>query len=272
MAIILFFYLGIISLTTEDSTWTKSLTGRFNYNQVAFENWVKGGEDAYAWQFIIEYKFIKEAETYNWNTNGKFSYGQTELSESGIRKTNDEIIFESVYTHKIGFAINPYASFGLKTQFDKAYDYKSTPVSVVSDFADPLYTNQTIGLGYHYNEIFKSRLGFSFNQTSTNKYSQYSDDLSTTVIEDFKNEIGARLNIDYSDFLSEKIKWNSKLEVFSTLKEIKKTDLFWNNTLHSDLSDIITVSFDFSFIYDFDLSSSRQLKRVLSLGISYNLL
>ena len=80
--------------------WKKNIVGSLNLTQVSFSNWTQGGEDAFAWQVILDNKFVNDQEKFNWATSGKFAFGKTKLGDSGFRKSIDEIKLESVLIYK----------------------------------------------------------------------------------------------------------------------------------------------------------------------------
>lgn len=253
--------------------WKNSINANLNFTNSGYTNWTKGGENSTSWQGVIEYGFIENQELYNWNTNGRFAFGETKVGEkSEFRKTSDEIKFESVYTRKLGTHINPYAAVSVITQFTTTYNYDTDPAVKISTFFDPGYITQSFGVGYADEEIFKVRTGLSFKQTITNTYRSFSDDPKTTKIEDFKFETGLEIASSYNNNVSEKIVYEGKLHIFSALDAIKRVDVRFDNVFRSKISDFLTVSYSYTLLYDFDLSSQRQLKDVLAVGITYNLL
>lgn len=254
--------------------WANTMTANLNYTQSGYTNWAKGGENSLSWQSNLQYQFVKNEKEYNWNTNGKFSFGETKVgSKSDFRKTSDEIKFESVYTYKLGTHINPYGAITASTQFTTSYDYNVEPAVKISTFMDPGYFTQSFGVGYAQEEVFKIRTGLSFKETVTSKYrTRYTDDPKTTEKEDFKFETGLEIAGSYNTNISEKIVYKSKLEIFSALDAIKNVDVYFDNVFSSKISEILTVSFTYTILYDVDLSKSIQTKQVLAVGIGYALL
>lgn len=254
--------------------WTNSVVANLNYTQTGYENWTKGGEKSLSWQSILQYKFIEDQENYNWNTNGKFTFGETKLGSNGeFRKTSDEIKFETVYTYKLGSHVNPYAAFTALTQFSTSFDYSTPKPTKISTFLDPGYFTQSFGIGYADGELFKLRSGLSFKETITSKYRVYSDDPTTpNKLEDSRFETGLEIAASSNFEIMENVNYSSKLEIFSALDAIKRVDVYFDNVFSAKINDILSVSFTYTILYDFDLSSKRQSKDVLAAGISYSIL
>jgi len=251
--------------------WKNEMVGNLNFTQNKFDNWAQGGEDSWSWQLDINVKFENDQEKYNWSNTGKFSFGQTQIGDADFRKAEDEIKLESVYTYKMGDYINPYASVTGKTQISKGYQYTDTSKFAISNFLDPGYFTQSVGLSYKPNEIIKTRLGAALKETVADKYG-FADDPETTEIEKTRTEIGAESVTDLEYKISENILFKSKLEMFSTLDAINEVDVNWDNILSAKVSEYINVSFNLNLFYDRHISKSRQLKQTLAVGLSYSLL
>jgi hypothetical protein len=253
--------------------WQKEMVGGINLTQTSFDNWAQGGENSFAWQLNLNFKFINDQEKSNWANSGKFTYGSTKSGEQGIRKSVDEIKLESVLTYKLGICVNPYVGVTGETQFAPGYDYRTTPKTKISDFMDPAYFRESVGVGYQPNKIVKTRLGAALKQTvtrSTNYPINYADNPKTAEIEKFKNEIGVESVTDVAWKISENTLFTSQLELFSALKAFNATDVNWDNVLTTKISKYFNVNFNFKLFYDRDISKRRQLKQAIAFGFAYS--
>jgi len=133
--------------------------GNLNFTQNTFDNWQQGGENAWAWQLNINGKFVKVQEKYEWANTLKIAYGKTKVGDAGSKKSTDEIRFESVYTYKMGIYVNPLISASGVTQFTTGYEYTDQGAVKISEFLDPGYFTQTLGIGYAPVPHIKTRLG-----------------------------------------------------------------------------------------------------------------
>ncbi|MCB0281919.1 MAG: DUF3078 domain-containing protein [Calditrichae bacterium] len=252
--------------------WKKQVVGDLNFTQNAFTDWQQGGEDSWSWALNLNAKFENDQPDYNWANSGKFAYGESKVGDQGSRKAADEIKLESVYTMKFGPTINPYAAAGFMTQFSKGYKYTDAGKVAVSNLLDPGYITESIGAEYKPNETIKTRAGLAAKQTITSDFPGYADDPETAKVEDFKNEIGAESVTDLNLKVSERILYESKLEIFSNLKATDEIDVNWDNTFSAKVSELIKVSFNFRVLYDKDIFYKRQLKQTLAVGLSYSFL
>ncbi len=253
--------------------WKKQVVGDLNFTQNAFDNWTQGGENSWTWALLINATLELDEAHFNWSNSGKFEYGKTKVGDASARKAADEIKLESVYTYKLTQLINPYAAIRAETQFDDGFNYDVTPKVKTSTAFDPLYITESFGAGYKPSDIFKTRLGVAFKQTISDKKFGYANDPDTKdTIEDLRSEVGAESVSELNMPLSERILYNSKLELFSDISAIKNVDVNWDNTFSAKVSELIKVSFNFRLYYDSDISIKRQIKQTLAVGLSYTFL
>lgn len=263
----------INSMVAQDqpaTAWEKSVLGGINLTQTGFDNWAAGGENAYAWQLNLNYKFVKDAEKTNWSNTGKFLYGATKTGDAEMRKSADEIKLESVLTYKLGSKINPFVAVTGETQFAAGMDYSSDSSFQISAFLDPGYFRESFGAGYLVNENLATRLGLSFKQTVTTDYpTPYADDPSTAEVETSKSEFGAESVTDLTYNLSETAVLVSKLELFSAFSAFDEIDANWDNTVTVKVSDYINMNINLKLVYDKDISVKRQIKQSMAVGFNY---
>ena len=248
----------------------KSIVGGVNMTQTGFDNWAAGGENAFAWQLNLNYKFVQDLEKTNWSTAGKFVYGATKIGDADMRKSIDEIKMESVLTYKWGSTVNPFIAVTGETQFAEGYDYSVEPLLPISAFMDPGYFRESFGAGMEVSEGLSTRLGVSFKQTVTTDYpSPYADDVETEEVETLKSEFGAESVTDLTIDISETSSFESKLELFSSFGGFDEIDANWDNTLTVKISEYINMNVNVKLVYDKDISSKRQIKQGMALGLNY---
>ncbi|MCB0277914.1 MAG: DUF3078 domain-containing protein [Calditrichaeota bacterium] len=255
--------------------WKHNVYSKLGIINTSFDNWQRGGDNALAWRIETYAQFNETQKSYKWQNSGKFVYGKTKLGSQEIRNTSDEIKISSVYTQILGengSILNPYVSFTFITQFSAGFNYDSIPPKQISNFMDPGYVTEAIGLRYSPGELFSLRMGFSAKQTFTKEFSFTADDKETSEIERNKYEYGLELSSELETDVSDNIQFSSKLQVFSNLEAINQVDVDWDNYFISPLSKYISVNLNMAIFYDRDFSKKRQLKSVFSLGISYTFL
>jgi hypothetical protein len=253
--------------------WKHRVIGALTFTQVSYSNWAQGGQNALAYTATLDGRTQRNSEKTDWATTYKFAYGQTRLGDQGLRKTDDKIDLQSVFTYKYGPNINPYVSATLKTQFAEGFNYDNEGHgTVVSAFFDPAFLTQAAGLGYQPLEVVKTRFGLALREIITSKFRGYSDDPATTRIENVKIEAGMEwvtevfLNIDDNALLS------SKLELFSPFNKVDQVVVRGDNTLAVKVGKFITVNLNVQFINEQPVTPRTQVKQALAVGLSYALL
>lgn len=262
---------GLVSAQDKaPGVWKKSIQGGLNLTQTGFDNWAAGGENAFAWQMNLNYKFVRNHEKTSWSNTGKFLYGATKTGDADVRKSADEIKLESVLTLKRWTMINPFIAVTGETQFAPGYDYSTDSSFQISAFMDPGYFRESLGAEYVINEGLATRLGLSAKQTVTSDYPQpYADDVETDDVETFRSEIGAESVTDLSYKIAENTLYVSKLELFSAFTTFNKIDVNWDNTLTVKISEYLNMNMNFKLVYDKNVSAKRQIKQSMALGINY---
>jgi len=254
--------------------WQKEATAALNLTQSTFDNYAQGGENSTAWQLRIGVKFVNDREKFNWATAGKLEYGQTKSGKEDFKKSTDEIKVESVFTPKFWTVINPYVSVTAETQFAPGYNYGVEPKVKISQFMDPGYIRESIGLSYKPNDIIQARMGAAMKQTVAKDFAvTFTDDPGTAdKVEKVHNEVGADAVVDLNYKISANSLLKSKVELFSNLKAFDEIDVTWDTDLTAKITKFIAFNFNVKLLYDKDISAKRQLKQVMGIGISYSFL
>jgi hypothetical protein len=253
--------------------WKNQVVGSLNMTQAQFDNWSQGGENTLAWQLNVNSSFALDQMRFSWTTTGKLSYGQAKIGDLDARKSADEFRIESVYLYKLGDYVNPYVSGLLQTQIMKGYNYEAEDRFPVSNFFDPGYITLSAGVAYEPTSYLITRIGAATKTTITKEYAVgLTDDPETTSIEKTDTEFGALSVTELRKPLAENILLTSKLDLFSNLESLKKVDVRWDTILSAKVSRFVDVNLNLELLYDSNVSSKRQLKQLLALGLSYTFL
>lgn len=253
--------------------WTREIVGSLNLTQASFDNWTQGGENTLAWQTSLAADFTLEQEAYVWSNTGRITFGMAKVGDNEARKSADEIKMESVYSRKLTRLLNPYIAVTGVTQMAAGFQYDGDTKTQVSKFMDPGYFTQSLGLGYTYKKMLKTRLGFTVKETITSDFPvPYADDPDTEEIETIKIEPGASSITNFKAPFHENIVYTSKLDIFSDFKGFNRIDVLWENHVVFKISKFINVNFNFDLFYDKDISDRRQIKQVLAVGLTYTFL
>jgi len=274
--LILMLLYSTIAAQEQDTTlykWTPSMETGLNISQIAFSNWVKGGENAFTWTFTGNFELGYETLDWKFRNQLKFAYGRSKLGTATYKTNDNDIYLESVLSHNVGWVVDPYISNTFRTQVAKGYDYGVDPVVEIADFFDPGYITQSIGFTYDESEIIRTRLGVAFQEVITSTYTQYSDDPDTPdEIETFKFETGLESSTDAKLTVAENVVWQSKLRLFSRFETLDVWDVRWDNTITASVNSWLNVNFSYILIYEKAQSLKTQTKEALQIGIVYKIL
>lgn len=277
---IIFLLTGIVTLssivTAQENVmpqeWNYELTGNLNISQVALDNWVEGGENVWAWQCNLAGKATLEKEKYKWRNTGLANFGKSRIGKADSRKAVDEIRFETVYTRKLGFQVNPYAAATARTQFAKGYSYTDTSRTEISAFLDPGYFTQSVGIGYMWKDVYSTRLGASLKESIASKHaSRYTNNPETgDEIEKIRVDFGMESVTDIKLSFSDNLLLTSQLILFTDFSALNTVDVDLDNKLTAAISKYVNVNFSFRLFYDRDIHVKRQIKQALAIGLTYN--
>jgi hypothetical protein len=258
-----------------DTSWKHTMIISANITQISFTDWSQGGENALAYALFLEGKSAYTKDVIEWVNEYKFGYGQAQLGSQSIRKTDDKIDLESVLTYKVGTYINPFASASLNTQFAEGVMYDATGhATPVSNFFDPAYLMQTVGVGYQPGPEVKTRLGAGLRETIAKTFaSKYSDDLTTTSeVEKLRIEIGVESVTEVGWTVMENVVLNAKLEIFAPVKHFDRMSVRSDNTLSAKVNKFLSMNLNVCLLNDPQVQARTQIKQTLALGFSYMLM
>jgi len=253
-----------------DTGWKHSLVSGLTLTQVAFTDWASGGDNALAYSVTADGKSVDEEPTSNWTTAYKFAFGQTRLGSQGLRKTDDLIDLSTVFTYKLGVLINPYASASLKTQFAKGYLYDAAGNGTeVSQFFDPAFLTQSVGVGYQPTPEVKTRLGAGLREVVTNQFTQYANDPSATDIKKVSVDGGLEsvTNVDFK--LDDNVMFSTQLELFAPFKTMDQIVVRDLTTITGKINKYMTTIFSLQLINERRISPLTQVKESIAVGLSY---
>jgi hypothetical protein len=252
--------------------WKNSLVTGLTLTQVAYTDWVQGGDNALSWTATADGTSTMNQPEMKWSNSYKFAFGQARLGSQGLRKTDDRIELESVLLYKAGLLVDPYAGATLKTQFAKGYTYDASGGSTeVSQFFDPAYLTQSAGVAYQPIKEVKTRLGLGVREVITNKFNQYADDPATPEVEKTSVDGGLEwvTNLDWP--IDENLLLTSELEVFGRFKKFDTPVVRSITSLTAKVSKYVVAILTVQTIKEPQVSSKTQIKETIALGLSYTI-
>ncbi|MBK8803885.1 MAG: DUF3078 domain-containing protein [Fibrobacteres bacterium] len=256
------------------SPWKNEAQTSLNLASAYFDQWAPGGEDNLSWTIKLAARAERDGSDWNWLSKGSAEFGQIKLGDRALRKTTDEIKAETMLSRKLSKYLNPFVAAGLQTQFYRGYKYPadSLPRLAVSDPLDPLYLSQSAGVGSKPVEWFQTRLGAALREVRTDYFTTYSDDPTTSEVEDWKVEPGLEWVSEYKQTIAKNLLLQSTLTTFTNFKGADEIVLVWTNGATFQFTSFININASGELHRDLQQADAWQWKHVLALGLTYNLL
>ena len=248
-----------------------------NFNQVGLKNWSGGGENSLAVNGLVNLFANMKKDKIAWDNTLELGYGLVKQGELGVRKSDDKIVLTSKFGREAVAHWSYTGLLDLRTQFAGGYDYKTTPKTKISEFMSPGYLTLSLGAEFKPNDNFfalispvTGKMTFVLDDTLS-LYGAYGVDPGKNV----RSELGWNLNSVYKRKLMENTDLQSKLNLFSSYKDLKHIDVNWENMLLMKVNKYITSSISTNILYDYDIKDTDgkakwQMKEVISVGVMYN--
>jgi hypothetical protein len=252
--------------------WKHALVAQLVLTQTSYTDWSQGGDNALSYTFNTEGREINDQPNDNWATWYKFAFGQARLDALGMRKTDDQMNLESIYTWKLDAYVNPYAAVTFKSQFSTGYTYaKDGTRTAVSDLFDPAYFTEGVGAGYQPIKEVKTRLGFALREILTKQYNNYASDPSKPgVVQKTDVEGGLQLGVEVNWAFYDNMIFTSKLDLFQPISKLDRVIVHWDNTLAMKVNRFISINASSSVINEQAVSPYTQIKETIGLALGYD--
>jgi len=285
---IVFLIVGLISgkaLAQEADTaqvvWKKSLSTRLSATQASFSNWAEGGLNALALSGAVNGTFERISPSWRQLYDVRLTLGVVKQDTLELRKAEDLIrLAASLQYRGDGFfsLFNPTMSADLRTQFAPGYNYSKNPFGdgrqppvKVSDLFSPAILNQALGLTYQPDGWFRQRLGVGAKETIV-LIERLRTLYGLEPDQAMRFEVGVESRTELDRELFKNVRLKSRLGLFAAFNKPELPDMLWENLLEMQVNSWLGTSLEVVALYDRDVSSEVQLKKVFSLGITIKLL
>ncbi|NOX87852.1 MAG: DUF3078 domain-containing protein [Calditrichaeota bacterium] len=243
--------------------WNLNLSTSLTVTQTAYHQWASGGSNVFVWVADFNGSAIFDTTNWNWANESKVVFGQSKQNGELSRKTDDLIDFESVLTFKQKKYLNPYVSMNFQTQMAPGYRYEKETRVEISDFFDPAYLTNGIGVGYSPKKTFRTRVGFAARTTFTNEFQNYAKNKKINIESGLQWVTHAERRF-WDHFLV-----RSRLNLFSSFERFEYGNIYWDTLMQASLTKYIIINIQTLVIYDAKVSKKTQVKEVLSVGLKY---
>jgi hypothetical protein len=257
--------------TSKHYGWNHTASAALNLTEVAFRDWVAGGSNTLAYSIMLQGSSVLTSERTIWTNNYRFAFGQARLSDQGLRKTDDDIYFESLFIYKVGTYVNPYVAATLRTQFAPGYDYGTTPETEVSRFFDPASVTQSAGVAYKPVPEFTTRLGVALREVFTSQYNKYATDPTTHEVHKVWTRGGLESVSELNANVAENIQLVGRLELFAPFQSLDRIIVRNDYSIVAKVNKYVSTGLTLNLINDVSVSARTQMKQSLALGLTYTL-
>lgn len=267
------------------------LAGQFSGTQSAFKDWQEGGLNSLS--FTVGVNGTAEQSSGRWTQRHDLRLGfglltsEADDEDAPIRKSEDQIRAESDLRYAgDGFfrRFEPTISARLRTQFAKGFDYTDNPFPEghpfagqeppvqTSEFFAPAFLTQTLGLTYAPKEWYTVRLSAASKQTIVQD-EQLGTLYDIDPGEKIRVEGGAELAGTIDREIASNIRYKSSANVFLSVGQLEEPpDLIWENYFIMKVNSWLTTNLEVTALFDENTTDAVQLKEVLSLGVTVDLI
>jgi hypothetical protein len=281
--------------------WTKKNAVGVTFNEVAFVNWNSGGNNSISALFFGNFQRKYQKKLLSWKTNASIRFGLNAQKGRDLRKTEDQLLFNSTFGYRRDSTSNfrYSAKFNFNTQFANGYKYPNIE-KPISKFMAPAYAFLGIGTEYSapnedlnvYLSPVTQKSTFVFDQTLANEgmfgVAPAVHDEEGNIIEEGENvntEFGVLLTSGFKKEIFTNVNLDNEVSIYSDyLNKFGNVDVDWQLNLNLVVNDFIKANIGSHLRYDDDvkvkkdtnndgkletLGSRIQFKQLLGVGMVY---
>jgi hypothetical protein len=264
-----------------DSTgWEKTGFFIFNLNQAALSDWSSGGERfLIGVNGILNYAFHHKQGKFSKDSYIDIELGAVEAASfKKFRKTTDRFDVTLELDHSTS-AKNLYYGLllNLNTQLLGGHNYAIAGNNKISSFLSPGKILISPGMDYKkqntagYFSFFLSPATCRFVTKLDNDFltqNKFGVDSAQKV----NTEFGAYTTLHYNVKISKTTRYIGRLDLFSNyLRQPGNVDVFFNNLLTVNISNLFAASILLDIIYDHDIKRRTQIQEIFGLGLRLKL-
>jgi|AntRauTorcE11898_2_1112593.scaffolds.fasta_scaffold03936_3 hypothetical protein len=277
----LFMAWGAAAQSEKDTTWKSGTSGTITFSQVSLSNWAAGGENSYSadgqFDFFANYKKNKTS----WKNTLNTAYGLVKIIDDNLKKSNDQVDFESKLGYDAAKLWNYSIMFNFRTQFTEGYNYGTEPRTLISDFMAPAYMTLSAGMDYQPSEHLSVFLSPLSGKTTIVNNDSLSDigAFGVTPGNTSMHEYGAMVKVKFEKDIVENINFGTKADFFSAYNNNPENiDVNWEVMINMKVNKYFSANLRTHLIYDHDTRIANnagikkprvQFKESFGFGIRY---
>ncbi|MCK5067612.1 MAG: DUF3078 domain-containing protein [Bacteroidales bacterium] len=252
-----------ISLLTMDMIepepifWDFGFLSAFVLNQTYLSNWTKGGESSFSTMMDLQGEATynnKDANT-QWINTARIKFGTIRTEEKGARKNHDALEINSKFNKNASGKIGFSASYYMKQQMAKGYNYPNDSVPI-SKFLNP--GTMTLGLGFEYKpakEITFNIAPLSYKTTFVLDTANIDQTLhGVDENERARREMGTQVVVSSKITPFQNMEITNSLRLFSNyLNNPQNIDVDWEMVVNQKINWFFNIRLNLHLIYDDDV-------------------
>lgn len=244
-------------LEPEPIYWDYTFGSVFTLNQTYLTNWTKGGESSFSTMMDLlgEATYNNKEANSQWINTMRLKFGTLSTDEKGFRKNHDLFEINSKFNQNAWGKIGMSASFYMKNQLAKGYDFPNDSIPV-SKFLNP--ATLTVGLGFEYKPFKNTTINMaplSYKNTFV---------LDTALIDQTKHgieegrmtkqEMGTQIVLDNKISPYKDLTIVNRVRLFSNYQnKPQNVDVDWELILDQKINWFFTIRVNLHLIYDDDI-------------------
>jgi hypothetical protein len=273
--------------TKVDSTankWKQVMTSGINLNQSSFsDNWKGGGTNTLAIGWFLNHSANVSNESWRLNSDLNLQVGFLQNRTQSLRKNIDRIAYE----FKAGYRISPkwdfYGSTNFQTQFFNGYDYgkknkSGVPVdSLISSLFAPAYLTSSMGLEYHPDKSFYTRIGigslrqtFVFDQAISRAGLYGLEKPGDNIRNQFVFQYLVNVDKDVWENINVKARYSALIDYFRFTLSNSIVHRFDANVTMK-VNKYVSTNLQIVLFRDYDQDPDWQFSQILSMGLVYRI-
>lgn len=276
--------LGTVEADSLAQKWKKDFNTGVNLNQSSFsDNWKGGGSNTFAIGWFLNHSAKVVNNNWRLNSDLNLQVGFLQNRTQSLRKNVDRIFYE----FKAGYRISPkwdfYGSTNFQSQFFKGIEYSKKnklgiPIdSLVSNIFAPAYLTTSMGLEYHPQKSFYTRIGIgSLRQTFV-----FDERISRAGLyglerpgDNIRNQFVFQYLMNIEKDIFQNINMKARYSALVDYFRLGKTDgivhrLDANFTMK--VNKYVSTNLQAVLFRDYDQDPNWQFSQILAMGVLYRL-
>ena len=266
-----------ILLGQDPVAWQNEAAGRISFSQVGFYRWHDGGIGSLSLSAGLSAKAIRKGPSIEQAHALRLAYGVVKQNSLELRKAEDLIHLRSSVNalgESVLGAFHPVLTVDVRSQFARGFKYDSKnelPPTIISDFLSPATLLQSLGTSHEPVSWVKIQAGVASKQTVVLN-EKLRDRYKVRDTRILRAEVGLSglIEVDAEPFTN--VHLEHSVTLFASFIAADKLDFVSETLITMRVNKWLQINAEYTALFDRDVSMAVQMKEVVSLGLTFNLL